>query len=80
MWRIADFVLILTLSVALLAGLAGSGYALYWTYEKVGLWLILLGSFILPLPILAALVVTMPVSAPLLMLLKNKPGSMFYED
>ena len=80
MWRIADFVLILILSVALLAGLAGSAYALYWTYQKVGLWLILLGPLIMPLPILAALVATLPISAPLMVFLKNKPGSMFYED
>ena len=80
MWRVADFVLILTLSVALLAGLAGSGYALYWTYQKVGLWLILFGSFILPLGPIATLAVTLPVSAPLMKFLKSKPGSMFYDD
>ncbi len=77
--RLAEFVLIVVYASALLAGLSASGYALYWLYQEIGLWIILLGSLVLPLGPLAALLITMPITMPLMVYLKGKPGSIFQD-
>ena len=77
MQKLAEFVLIVVYAGAVLAGLSASAYALYWLYQEVGLWVILLGSLILPLGPLAALLITLPITMPLMAYVKRKPGGMF---
>ena len=81
MWRIVgDITLIAVLVVVLLAGLASSGYAMYWIYQKIGLWIILLAPFIVTSGPFVAMLVTAPLSLPLMMALKKNPKSLFYDD
>ena len=77
MHKLAQFVLIVLYVGTVLAGLSASGYALYWLYQEIGLWIILLGSLVLPLGPLAALLITLPITMPLMAYVKRKPGGMF---
>ena len=81
MWRlIGDVILIAVFVAVLLVGLAASGYAMYWTYHKIGLWIILLAPLIATSGPFVAMLITAPLTMPLMWTLKKNPDSMFYDD
>ena len=74
-----SFILTIVWAGSALAGLAASGYAMFWLWNQIGLGLIFLGPLVLPLGPIAALLATLPITAPLLAYLKGKPGGWFSE-
>lgn len=80
MIHIADVLLLIVSLAFFSAGVAAGGYGTYWLYERMGLWVILVGPFAFPVGPVGALIASLPLTWPLLAIVQGNPRSWLTED